>query len=795
MKKIILSLLFIVTFTINLFATSTRTYCYEDDPKYKFIAHQSIALPGYLNSEKYSDLLSKGQEYEKAEKWIYAYGTYYDASLISDEDTVAIEKANSILSAIASGKPGKGKYDAFAMHDKWVELIEESERYFTEFPAFEIVLSSLVQKDLHYDTKTADYEVTIETYFTEKAKILQEALCNGFIESKQNDWNIEPWFYSNNFKSVVSQKVSYEDFKSGNAAVEKLKSSVSSSSKKGIAMASWLNTYNPYENEKRSNNNSNYSSQKPAFYTSISMIEKGWDTSMRFNDEYGQKSFYEIELALINKDSQVLAKSGRINIEELGSNKTKYLFKNLNREMMSQIDSGEVVPEVTNIYLHYGVLTIPSSDTKYSNELISNLIKKLPELKIERNKTVIYSSNEMLEKLDEVVFSRLIQTEPKIEDALITYGAIDGYNNWNEYSIYHPHFRAVANRISLENGMLPVHYQEQDGERIYDSSKWEFPKIEIKSSGYDRIPYDLISAWKTIKTDETRNGYFIEVVSGREVDWIRLSRRDNIYISNIKFEQERIAAEKAAKEKAEKEAENKRQEEIKKQEIHEYVKMNLPKMVSFQENNFEISDSFVTQELYEYVSTGIKPRNEIWYAHVSIFRVFDFCNKLSIVCGYKPVYKFDGNDTFEENVLWETDRIDVFDNQNKVIDFVQRISLDESANGFRLPSAEEFCIAFGFKFKKKATSMGGMGDETNVFSLSKSGKNKLNLFPDDYEGRGDEEEFCFYNPYILRTRYHYNSGDIKLVGLEYPIMTHRCEDKMQGYGMTEYFRLARTITK
>lgn len=45
--------------------------------------------------------------------------------------------------------------------------------------------------------------------------------------------------------------------------------------------------------------------QKPAFYASVSIIEKGWDTSMRFDDEYGEKIFYEIELALVNRDNQV----------------------------------------------------------------------------------------------------------------------------------------------------------------------------------------------------------------------------------------------------------------------------------------------------------------------------------------------------------------------------------------------------------------------------------------------------------------------------------------------------------
>lgn len=507
MKKLLI--FFIVAFLLigKIFAAYPITYVRENDPQTKKSAHQAIAIPSYLQSVNYSDLIKNGQEYEKAGKWIYAYGTYVDASAISNGDTEAKDKAEEILSVITNGKPGKGTFDVFTLYDKWVELITESEKYFTEFPAFEIELKEPVQKEIHYDTRTADYEVTINTYFTEKANNLYEALQKGFERAKKDDWKIKPWFLNGassdrKGRSIKALEISNDDFISRTPALEKLKTVVTNGQKEGIAIASWINTYNPYEDDKYSSNNTHYCAQLPSFFASVYIEEEEWARSRRFMD--GRISLYDLEISLFDKQEKTLAKSVRVNLEELGRNANsswfprKGLFKNLDRDVMSKIEAGEVVVKATGLYLHYGVLTVPSTDTKYSNELITNIIRQLPEMKIDLGKAVIYNSKEVLAKLDETRMEFLIKKEPRQVNGNLYYGYITEYSEYGNI----PHYKALANYASQKAGLKSRYYQVQDGEKIYDSSRWI---LEITNE-YQRLK----ESWDSILSDDTADGFFIE---------------------------------------------------------------------------------------------------------------------------------------------------------------------------------------------------------------------------------------------------------------------------------------------
>ncbi len=808
----------------HVFAVTTATYFRENDSKIKGTAHQRVAVPAYLQSANYSDLIRKGQEYEKAGKWIYAYGTYVDASAISNGDTEANNKAEDILSVISNGKPGKGSFDVFTLYDKWVDLITESEKYFTEFPAFEIELKEPVQKEIHYDTRTADYEVTINTYFTEKANNLYEALQKGFERAKKDDWKIKPWFIHESYKpeTIKAAIISSDDFKARTPALEKMKTVVSNGQKEGIAIASWLNTYNPYENDKRSANNTYYCSQKPAFFADMYLLAKTWDNSVHFLD--GHVSFYEIEIELCDKNGKSLIKSNRVTIQELGDSsegtsmvmstgqtfgKTRINFKNMDRNFMAKVDAGEVTVKATGLFLHYGLLTVPSSDVKFTDDLISNLIRKLPEMKIDLNKTIVYNSNEMLVKLDDINIEKFLQSEPKEDEDKLIYGYFYGYENMTDDDIDHPHYKALANRMSIEQGLTPAHYQDQDGEKIYDSSKWIFDNVGTVS-GYDRKSA-LRKTWASIKTDETANGYYVEKYSGRETDDIRLCRKDVEFINNLKKERERIAADELSRKQAEEKAAIQRQEESKRKRILNYLENNMPKMVGFKETKFEIMESLVSEELYNVVMEENFRNTDSYPYSTNIFRIFEFCNRLSELYGYESVYKLDGESEFEDEVLWITEGQYIIDRQNEINSIVSRLTIDENANGFRLPNSEEFCQVFGFKMKKKAISSGGMGDVMNIYSLSKAGKPKMNLFSDNSDEESYYGEICFYKPYfVVSIVEHCNNiklkgfgynleleqyDDIKVTGFAYNIESGRITNKMQGYDLKGQFRLARTIAK
>lgn len=119
----------------------------------------------------------------------------------------------------------------------------------------------------------------------------------------------------------------------------------------------------------------------------------------------------------------------------------------------------------------------------------------------------------MLVKLDDINIEKFLQSEPKEDEDKLIYGYFYGYENMTDDDIDHPHYKALANRMSIEQGLTPAHYQDQDGEKIYDSSKWIFDNVGTVS-GYDRKSA-LRKTWASIKTDETANGYYVEKYSGR----------------------------------------------------------------------------------------------------------------------------------------------------------------------------------------------------------------------------------------------------------------------------------------
>lgn len=563
MKKILSILLCSIFYIVNIFGYTTTTYIQSKDPETKISAHKEFAKPPYLKATNYSELLSKAQEYEKAGKWIYAYGAYSDAALISEGDIEAKEKADSILSAISEGRPGKGKFDTFVFYDKWIELITESEAYFTEYPPFELEIMEPVQGDLHYDTRTADYEVIINIYCTDKIKNLINALNEGFRKSEKNDWNIpRPWFTDSKIvESVVPERIRYEDLKSIANPADKMKNSIELARKKEINITSLIS----YDR--------GYCSQTPSF-----RIRKNLETN----------TFYEIEIALYDINNKSVTKSERILLEMI-SGKTdsllyentvyysKWIAKNLNQEIMTKIEAGEVSAKITNIYLHYGYVTLPSSLKEETNYLaydaeLKSIIKKLPETKIDLSKTVIYYAKDLISKLDELTINDLKNKNPSSDKDKLMYGYIKGYQSLYDYAIEHPHFKALANKMSILEGLSPKYYQEQDGNHVYDSSKWIFDRVDTEYSSYgvNHRLFDLQKVWKSVKLDENADGYYIETNS--DYRRIILCRNDTGY----KARQEELKKEKAKKE-AEKRA--KLEEEQKKRYLIESGK--IPSNISY----------------------------------------------------------------------------------------------------------------------------------------------------------------------------------------------------------------------
>lgn len=110
------------------------------------------------------------------------------------------------------------------------------------------------------------------------------------------------------------------------------------------------------------------------------------------------------------------------------------------------------------------------------------------------------------------------------------------------------------------------------------------------------------------------------------------------------------------------------------------------KMVDIPGRDFKMSNTEVTQELY----TTIMGRNPSKFEgennpveEVSWYDAIYFCNKLSEKFGYTPVYEVDG----------ETD-VRTWDyTPNKGDEISGNVTMDEYADGFRLPTVEEWQYA------------------------------------------------------------------------------------------------------
>lgn len=110
-------------------------------------------------------------------------------------------------------------------------------------------------------------------------------------------------------------------------------------------------------------------------------------------------------------------------------------------------------------------------------------------------------------------------------------------------------------------------------------------------------------------------------------------------------------------------------------------------IVEIPDNSFCITKTEITQKFYEAV-TGTNPSttkgDNYPVETVSYYDAVVFCNKLSILLGKKPCYTVDSSSNPDD---W-----DYVPHAGKSIE--GNIVLDMSADGFRLPTMEEWDIAF-----------------------------------------------------------------------------------------------------
>lgn len=159
-------------------------------------------------------------------------------------------------------------------------------------------------------------------------------------------------------------------------------------------------------------------------------------------------------------------------------------------------------------------------------------------------------------------------------------------------------------------------------------------------------------------------------------------------------------------------------------------------------SSFEISKTEITQKLYKDVMnenpSGFKGSNKP-VENVNWYDALMFCNRLSEICKKTPVYKV--------NDFTDTDEWDYEPHYGRHI--LGKLTIDESANGFRLPTEEEWMFAAHCGANKEETIYSGSDNldvvawyKKNAFKthdVATKEKNSLEIF----DMTGNVWEWCF----------------------------------------------------
>lgn len=193
------------------------------------------------------------------------------------------------------------------------------------------------------------------------------------------------------------------------------------------------------------------------------------------------------------------------------------------------------------------------------------------------------------------------------------------------------------------------------------------------------------------------------------------------------------------------------------------------KMVNIPGKNFKMSTTEVTQEVYIKIM-GSSPSykdDKCPVSKVSFYDALCFCNKLSVKEGLEPVYNVNVSHIEGDEYVY-TDEKDVSKwgyephEGNKLYG---KITVDEKANGYRLPTVEEWLYAAqgGQNFK-----YAGSDDYTKVAVTvdAYSPEEVASLLPNGYglyDMNGNVSEWCWDGQdgeYAFRTICggNYNSG-------------------------------------
>ena len=290
-----------------------------------------ILLAGSVFGQSYNDYLTKAKNFEAKKLWCQALGAYYDALGTDEEPSKkkeALQGYSELSDLIKSGNPGKGKFNPFAMHDEWKNLLIDAEKYGSSFPIYTLQIGDLVQGELDYQTRTATYSAKIDYKHSDRYLKTIGLINTGYEKAFKQDWSKDlPYPDEWPLKSVSSNK------------------------------------------DAKYNINGTYIFQDGKyFYNAFAYVYRGW-TSQRL---------YDYKFNIVDETGRELVKGKRF----LLGNSDIIVFPGIKPEIMDAIDNGKAFLNPVAVYLEYG---------KY-NRTDDNggrtFIKNLPEVELPIDKAV-----------------------------------------------------------------------------------------------------------------------------------------------------------------------------------------------------------------------------------------------------------------------------------------------------------------------------------------------------------------------------------------------------------------------
>src|SRR5574344_1069709 len=280
----------------------------------------------FAQTAKYTELLTKAKAYEDRKEWCYALGSYYDA-IVEDPANAeeAVAQYTAIADALKEEKPGLGDYNVFTQHDSWISLLQNTEKYWTEFCPEYFTFSEIKKDAVDFKTRTASYSISITGHESAKYSEIQGLISNGYQKAYRSDWTDMPekWPSSSVFSSA------------------------------GGALQNGA-----------------------ALFISENDVYPAWNFVRQKHYDDPKYKLYDLQFSIVDENGTELLKS-----EQYLEGTESYTFDKVPADIMAVIDAGKAKPKLTAICLKYG--TYNKDDDDISSESVEHL-QELP-IPLEQN--------------------------------------------------------------------------------------------------------------------------------------------------------------------------------------------------------------------------------------------------------------------------------------------------------------------------------------------------------------------------------------------------------------------------